>query len=474
MYDCIVIGGGIVGSAVLRELSKFNLRLLMLEKEEDVACGCSKANSGIVHAGYDAVCNSLKAKFNVLGNKMYKALAEELGVPLINNGSLVLAKEDGLSGLQTLLARGLLNGVEGLQILDRQQLLLKEPNIADCICYGLYAPSACIVSPYEMTIALAEQAVINGAEVMFESEVTAVTRTNNGFKVTTNKGVYDCKVLINCAGYGADKINALAGGSKIDYLYTRGDYFILDSVERKNYTHTCFPLPDQRGKGVLVSPTADGNVILGPTSIAVSDGDDTAVSASGLDYIKASVSEMLKNVNFRKSIRVFAGVRASFGGDFVIEQKDNLITLAGICSPGLSSAPAIALHVAEVMLPKTNIVMTKKPTFLPRLHRPLTRDMTKEEFSKLIESNPLYAKMVCRCERITEGEIVDALNSPLKPSSLDALKRRVRVGMGRCQGGFCTQRVMEIIARERKIPLRQVTKLGKGSEIILANIKEEL
>jgi len=472
MYDVLIIGGGIIGCAVARELSKYKLDVALLEKEEDVSCGASKANSGIVHAGYDAEPNTKKALFNVLGSKMYPTLASELGVPYKNVGSLVLGDKNGLDKLKLLLDRGEKNGVSGLEILSRQKLLEIEPNIADEVEYGLYAPTAAIVSPYQMTVALAEQAAINGVKFELNCKIEKIENKDKFYTVFTDKGKFETKILVNAAGYGADKISEMCGGPKIDYIFTRGDYFVLDTVERKKYNHTCFPLPNEKGKGCLVSPSADGNVIIGPTAINVSHGDDTATQAEGLNYVKNDTARITKNINFRNIIRVFSGVRAIAGDDFIIRLDKNLVTLAGICSPGLSSAPAIAKHVAEELIPTTGINLIKKENFASRYIPPVTREMPKEEWKKLIAVNPAYSKIVCRCEKVTEGEILDALNSPLKPRSLDAVKRRARAGMGRCQGGFCTSRIMEIINRECGVPFTKITKKGSGSEIVVCKIKE--
>lgn len=473
MQDVIVIGGGITGCAVLRELSKYNLDCLLLEKEEDVAVSCTKANSGIVHAGYDPLPNTKKAQFNLLGNLMYKDLACELSVPFEQCGSLVLAGGEGLPLLKELLERGEKNGVKRLKILSREEITKLEPNIADGISYALYAPTAGIVSPYEMAIALAEQAVINGAKVKLNAQVIDILPAPWGYTVITADGEkYHCKYLVNAAGYCASKINEMAGGREIPYSFVRGEYFILDTLERKYFNHTCFPLPDNRGKGVLVSPTAEGNVIVGPSSLPAEKGDDDAVKKEGLDYIKSGVSRVMKNVNLSKAIRVFSGVRAVSGDDFVIEREGNLITLAGICSPGLTAAPAIALYAVEELLADAGLKLAKKETFLPRPRKIITKELSEKELKEIIKQNPAYSKMVCRCEKITEGEIIDALNSPLKPLSLDALKRRVRAGMGRCQGGFCTPRVMEIISRHAQIPFDKVTKKGGQSTVIVSSVKE--
>ncbi len=472
MLDVIIIGGGIVGCALLRELSKYKLNCLLLEKEEDVAVSCTKANSGIVHAGYDPAPDTKKARFNLLGNLMYKDLAKQLGVAFEQCGSLVLANGQGLPLLKELLERGKINSVKNLEILNREQILEIEPNIADEIFYALYAPTAGIVSPYEMAIALAEQAVINGAEIKLNSQVTNIISSPYGYTVKTGDRQYQCKYLVNAAGYGASQINIMAGGREIPYTFLRGEYYILDTSERKYFNHTCFPLPDHRGKGVLVSPTAEGNIIVGPSSLPVQSGGDGAVKKEGLDFIKNSVSRVMKNVNFSKVIRVFSGVRAVSGEDFIIEREGNLITLAGICSPGLTAAPAIARYAVEELLTGAGLKLVKKEEYLPRPRKIITKELSKEELQQLIKQNPAYSKMVCRCEKITEGEIIDALNSPLKPLSLDAVKRRVRAGMGRCQGGFCTPRVMEIISRRANIPFDIVTKKGGQSTVIVGSVKE--
>lgn len=473
MIDVIVVGGGIVGCVALRELSKYNLNCLLIEKEEDVAVSCTKANSGIVHAGYDPLPDTFKARFNRLGNLMYKDLAAKLHVAYEQCGSLVLSNEEGLPALKELFKRGKINGVKRLRILNREQILKLEPNIADEIAYALYAPTAGIVSPYEMAIALAEQAIINGAQVKLNTEVLDITPFDGGYTLTTNNGQFNCKYLVNAAGYGASQINIMAGGRELPYSFVRGEYYILDTSERKHFNHTCFPLPDYRGKGVLVTPTAEGNIIVGPSSLPALSGSEGAVKKEGLDYIKQSVSRVMKNVDFSKVIRVFAGTRAVSGEDFVIEREGNLITLAGICSPGLTSAPAIAQYLTEKLLVDAGAILVKKEVFLPRPKRIVIKDLSKKEYKELIKQNPSYCKMVCRCEKITEGEIIDALNSPLKPISLDAVKRRVRAGMGRCQGGFCTPRVMEIISRRCGVPFEKVTKKGKNSEVIVNFVKEE-
>lgn len=474
MYDVTVIGGGVVGCAILRELSHTDVKALLLEKEEDVSCGSSRANSGIVHAGYDAEENTLKAKFNVRGNEMYFDLAKELNVPCKRVGSLVLGKKGGKPLIEKLYNRGIKNGVKDLKILERKEILDLEPNVENDIEYALYAPTAGVVSPYEMTVALAEQAVLNGAEVALNSPVTAIERKDGYYRVTVKSGkVYDTKVIINAAGYGSDFINRLAGERDLKLSFKRGDYYIMDSTERVKYNHTCFPLPDDNGKGILVSPTADGNIIVGPTSIPVESGTDTAVSIEALKLIREKSVKMMKGLNFRKGIRVFAGVRCVCGNDFIIENGKNkdFILVSGICSPGLTAAPAIAEYVVRDLLPKTSVKVVKKDKYIIAEQRPVTRNMSKEEWDELVKKDSSYSRIVCRCEKITEGEILAALRSPIPPRSLDALKRRVRTGMGRCQGGFCTPRIMHILSEFYGIPIESVVKSGEGSEVIVGRIK---
>lgn len=478
MYDVIVAGGGVIGTSVLAALSHIKIKTLLLEKEEDVSCGCSKANSGIVHAGYDAEEGTLKARFNVRGAEMYPELCRKFHVPYKNTGSLVLAPKDRINELEKLYERGIKNGVSGLEIVEGESLKKLEPNIAEGIEFGLYAPTAGIVSPYGFTIAQAQHAIINGAEILTEKEIVSVSETEEGFSVGTADGSeYKCRVFINCAGYGSKEISDMLGEELPPVSYKRGDYIILDRTEHDKFRHTCFPLPDENGKGILVSPTADGNVILGPTGFSVDSGTDTAVAEDGLALIRSSVPKMMRNVDFRKGIRVFAGVRCSSGRDFVIGngKSPDYIYLQGICSPGLTAAPAIAEYVAEELLGKTSLKADKKDEreikYLPA--RPITRDLSVAEWQELARKNPEYAVIVCRCERITEGEILDVLREPLPPKSADALKRRVRTSMGRCQGGFCTPRVMEILADFYGLPPESVTKCGKGSEIVTADVIED-
>jgi glycerol-3-phosphate dehydrogenase len=476
MYDVIIIGGGVIGCGILRELSRYNLKTLLLERNDDVSCGASRANSGIVHAGYDCKPGTLKARFNVEGNKMYPSLVKELDVPFEPVGSIVAAREGGMEGLKKLKEYGDKNGVK-TEIINRDRILEIEPNVTDEIKYALYAPTAGIVSPYKLTIAFADQAILNGAEIKVNSEVVLISRNDaEGIYTVSVKGgeSYKCRILINAAGTNSMKINELAGAETYPTEFRRGEYFVLDPTERVNIHTVIFPLPDENGKGILVAPTADGNVLYGPTSILTDSPDDNDVSMMGLEQVRQGVVRIFKAVNFRKVIRVFAGLRSGSGDDFVIkksEQIPNYIMLLGICSPGLSSAPAIAKYVAEELV--GSILQVKiKSEFEPLPEHLKFTELTISELDKLIKEDSRWGRLICRCEKVSEAEIVRAIHSPLPATSVDAVKRRTRAGMGRCQGGFCAPRVMEIIARELNIPITEVRLKNFGSELAIGEIKE--
>lgn len=470
--DVIVIGGGIVGCAVLDRLARSDVSVCLLEAGDDVAVGATRANSGIVHAGYDCEPGTLKARFNVRGNAMTWALADELGVPALKCGSMVAAPAGGEEGLRELKRRADLNGVRA-EILSRGRALEIEPALADGIVSVLYAPDGGVVSPYQMAIALADRAAVNGAEVVTEARVTSLKKEGGVFVVGTEKGVFRAKVVVNCAGAQASAVNALIGAETFDTEFRKGEYFVLDHTERENISTVIFPLPTAAGKGILVAPTADGNVIYGPTSTPTFE-DDTAVGAEGLDEIRRSVPLTYARPAFNKCIRVYCGVRTVVGHDFIVrpsERVENLIITAGICSPGLTSAPAIAEYVEELVGGMIPLVLKKdyvaRPERAPRL-----ADLSEEELNALVKKDPRWGRIVCRCEKVTEAEIVAAVHSPVPARTVDAVKRRVRAGMGRCQGGFCATRVMEIISEELGIPMRDIRKGAGHSEIAVLAVKE--
>ena len=470
-YDVIIIGGGVVGTAVLMHLSRYNMKVLLLEKEDDVSCGASRANSGIVHAGYDCAPNTQKAYFNVAGNRMFAEHCQDLDVPFRRTGSLVVCDENGLDGLNALLEKGKVNGVR-CEIINRDRILEIEPNVSDAIKYALYAPDAGIVSPYKLTIAQADYGVLNGGEIRTEEKVISICHADGQYTVTTEKGVYTSVLLINAAGAGCMEIEKMLGEPCRPISYRVGEYFVLDSTEGKQANVVIFPLPTKAGKGILVAPTVDGNVLYGPTSTPINDGEDVSVSSNGLDTIRAGISKTYKAPAFRKVIRVYAGVRTEVGHDFTVEKSvlnEGYIKILGICSPGLTSAPAIAKHVCDMVLSFISASVKENLKSLPK-HKKFTA-MSKDELDALIKEDPRWGRLICRCEKVSEAEIVNAIHSPLPAITVDAVKRRVRAGMGRCQGGFCAPRVIEIIARELNIPITAVRKGGAGSEIAVEPIK---
>lgn len=472
-YDCIIIGGGVVGCALLDRLSKYDMSCLLLEKSDDVASFASRSNSGIVHAGYDCEPNTLKAKYNVRGNYLMWTDAKELDVPHLQCGSIVVGNKDQLPQIEELLRKAKANGVEA-SILNREETLKKEPNIADDIAYSLYAPKAGIISPYQLAIGYADRAILNGAEIKLNEEVTFIKKYNDNFIVKTKDEEYISTIVVNCAGEYGTKINDLAGAEHYESTYRRGDYFVLDNVERKNINTVIFQVPSKLGKGILVAPTADGNVIYGPTAIDTTI-DDTASSLGSLDQIRNTVSISYKCPAFNKVIRIYSGLRTIVGHDFIVgksEKVENFLMAVGICSPGLSSAPAIAEELEKEIV--EILGSEQKKHFIVQMEKKKRLlELSEDELNALIKKDNSWGRIVCRCEKVCEAEIVEAIHSPLPAVTVDAVKRRTRAGMGRCQGGFCGPRVMEIIARELNIPISEVKKgNGDDSNIAMYHVKE--
>ncbi|MBC2456983.1 NAD(P)/FAD-dependent oxidoreductase [Clostridium beijerinckii] len=475
MYDVAIIGSGVIGNSIFRELTKYNLKVVVLEKEKDVSMGTSKANSAIVHAGYDPKEGTLMAKYNVAGNEMFEDLCKELSVPFKRNGSLIIAfNDEDMKTVQALYENGTKIGVKNLQILSKEQVLEKEPNLNQEIFGALYAPTGGIVGPFEYTIALAENAVANGGEIKLEKEVVAIEK-NDTFKITTKDGeIIESKFVINAAGLYADKIHNLVCKESFKIVPRSGEYFVMDKTQGNVVSHTIFQCPSKLGKGVLVTPTVHGNLLVGPDARDIEDKGDVGTLAEGLNEVRDASMRTTNKVNFREIIRSFAGLRANPDtGDFIVEENDEVkgfIDVAGMKSPGLSSAPAIALDVVEI-LKEAGCNLDKKSDFKAKREQIHFMELSAKEKAELIKKNPQYGRMVCRCESITEGEIVDAIKRSIGIPSLDSIKRRCRPGMGRCQGGFCGPRVQEIIARECNVPLEDVVQEKSGSYILLGKTK---
>jgi len=472
MIDVAIIGAGVIGCAVARELSRYSLDICVLEKEADVAEGTSKANSGIVHAGYDAAAGTLKAKYNPRGSAMFPKLTEELDVPYKQNGSLVVSfSQEDTSRLEKMLENGKKNGIDDLEILNREQALAICPQLSDRVVSALYAKSAGIVCPYELTLALAENAVLNGAKYRFNSGVLNIDRIKDGYRLTLDDGqTIETKTVVNAAGIFADEINNMISKNKLKIIPRKGEYCLFDRMSDNIPPMTIFQLPNAMGKGVLVARTVDGNLFVGPSARDVEHRDDLETTADGLDYILKTAALSVSSLPTRQIITSFAGLRAHLEtDDFEIGElpdAEGFFNVAGIESPGLSSAPAIGEAVAEMVA----LRLSAKPNakFNPVRHGiPKFREMSNDERSRKISENPAFGRVICRCETVTEAEIVEAIHRPLGATTLDGIKRRTRAGMGRCQSGFCTTRILDILARELNIPYEAITKCGKGSELLI-------
>lgn len=465
MKDVIIIGAGVSGCAVARELSRYELDICVLEKESDVCEGTSKANSGIVHGGFDAKPGTLKAKLNVLGNQMMDEMAEKLDFPFRRNGAMVVCQsKEEMAVLEELMERGKKNGVEGMEMLSRSQALLLEPNLADTVYAAIHIPSSGIVCPFEMNLAYAENAVQNGVQFHLETEVKQIEKMENGFRVLTDKGMFETRFLINAAGVYADIFHNMVSREKIHITPRRGEYCLLDKNAGNLVERTIFQIPTPKGKGVLVTPTVHGNLLIGPTAADITDKEGTETTSDGLEEVMKKCTKSVKNIPKRQIITSFAGLRAhEDDGDFIIQEvKDakGFIDVAGIESPGLSSVPAIGVYVRDIMAGLTELCEKKK--YCEHRKR-ITRisELSREEQNGLIQENPAYGQIVCRCEGVTMGEILDAIHRPLGATTLDGIKRRTRAGMGRCQAGFCTPKNMELLAEELHLELKDIRKTGR-------------
>ena len=475
MLDVLIIGAGVSGCAAARELSRCKADILVLDKEEDVCCGTSKANSAIVHAGYDATHGSLMAKLNVEGSRRMPALAKELDFAYDQCGSLVVClSEQDRPNLVKLYENGVANGVEGLRIIERDELVKMEPNVSDNAVAALWAPTGGIVCPFGLTYAFAENAAKNGVKFQFDTIVTGFAPIEGGWRVETDKGSFETRLVVNAAGVHADELhNAVDAAHPMQIIARRGDYFLLDHAAAGHVHHTIFQLPGKYGKGVLVTPTVHGNLLVGPTAIDVDDKEATATTAAGLNEVREKSGLAVKDLPMRQTITSFAGLRAHEPRhDFFIgEIAPGFVDCAAIESPGLSSAPAIGVYVAGLVAEKLGLA--EKPDFIAQRRDIVhVRELPLPERQALVERDPAYGNILCRCEQISEGEIRDAIRRSPGARSLDGVKRRVRAGMGRCQGGFCAPRVMELLSEELGVPQTQLTKSGGGSLLLTGETKE--
>ncbi len=467
MYDVAIIGSGVVGSACAYRLSRFKLKTVVIEKNNDVCCGTTKANSAIIHAGYDPEPHTLMAKLNVEGSAMAKEICEKLDVPFNQIGSLVVAfSEEEAEMVKVLYERGLANGVPGVRIVEKEELMQLEPNLSEEAVCALLAPSAAIVNPWEYGLAMAETAVRNGTEIMLEAEVNAIDKEDGCWIIRTSKGDIKAKYVINAAGVNSDDIHNMVADETFKIIPSAGEYYLLDKSEGTRVSHVVFQCPNKDGKGVLVSPTVHGNLIVGPNAVS-SEKDDTATKTASLDFVREKAVKSVPSVSFRENIRNFTGVRAaSTIDDFIIEfAAENFLDLAGIKSPGLSAAPAIA-KMAEEMLIENGLKAEEKESYIDKRTHIVFKHLSAPVKNQVIYQNPAYGRVICRCETITEGEILQALNSPIPPVSLDGIKRRAGSGMGRCQGGFCGPKILEIMAKFKNTEYENILQDNTGSYIL--------
>lgn len=478
MFDVVIVGAGVIGGMLARELSRYQLSVCLLEKENDVAMGASKANSGIVHGGYDPEPGTLKAKLNSVGVEQLFMVAKELNVPIIRNGSMVCAfssEEEPL--LEELYQRGQVNKIPGLAILSGDEARSLEPNLSPAVTKALHVTNAGIVGPYELTIAAVGNAMDNGVELKCNFDVTAICRCGNVFTVTAATGeTVEAKYLVNCAGGGSDRVAALAGDGFFTVIPRAGEYMLLDKAEGSRVSHTLFQCPTKEGKGILVSPTAHGNLLVGPTAKKVASPDSKDTTPAGLAEVERLSAKSVPSVNYRQVITSFTGVRASTqSGDFILQASHKvpgLIHAGAIDSPGLTCCVSIAKYLVD-LLEKSGLALAVKENWNGTRKDPNAfQNMTDEEKDAFIKKNPAYGKIVCRCETISEGEILDAIRQNPGARDMDGVKRRTRSGMGRCQGGFCGPYVMELIARELGIPMEEVTKNGGASKMVIGRIGE--
>ena len=469
--DILIIGSGITGCAVARELSRYRASVTVLDCGSDIAEGATKANSGIVHAGYDAVPGSRKAFYNVRGAAMYPALCRDLHIPYRQNGSLVIAlSESDRQTIEELRIRGIRNGVQGLTVLEKEEVLSLEPFLNPAVICALSVPSGAIISPYETAFAFADDAVLNGVSFRFNQRVVSVVRLSDGsYSAETPDASYTCRVLVNCAGSSGAFIHNFLSPDPLNMIHRRGQYYLLDRAPVQPFSRTVFQCPSVMGKGVLVSPTVHGNMLLGPTAEDIDDPLDTATTSAGLTEILRKAALTWPGLSIRSNITNFSGIRAHLtSDDFIVgpcSDSPGYFEAIGIESPGLSSAPAIGQDLACMISDYLHLVM--KDALVPYPEPPCPfYEMSEDERARMVVSDPAYGNIICRCETVTEAEIRAAIRRPVGARTIDGVKRRTRAGMGRCQGSFCMPRVAAILSEETGIPLIQITKNGGRSYLL--------
>ncbi|MCL2812206.1 MAG: NAD(P)/FAD-dependent oxidoreductase [Clostridia bacterium] len=476
MFDVLVIGCGVAGAGIAYELAHTKASVVVAEKENDVCYGASKANSAIVHAGYDPLPGTLMAKYNVWGSQLMPALCARLDVAYRPNGSLVVAfSNEGKPKLEALLARGEKNGVPGLRVIDGDSARVIEPNLSTQVAWALEVPGGAIIDPWELTVALAQTAALGGVDIRTDTQVLGIACAKDHYIARTNRGEIAARFVVNAAGAFADTVHNMVAQPTFSITTVRGEYLLLDKDQGALVARTIFQLPTDAGKGVLVLPTVHGNLLAGPTSEPVEGREDVSTSAIGMARVRELAAKSVPNINFRSVIRDFAGLRAAnpSAHDFVIgfpPGHPRFLDVAAIQSPGLTSAPAIAVDVLR-MLREAGLEAPEDPEFVDARQHVRFRELSAEEKNALIAKDPRYGRVICRCEGVTEGEIVEAIHRPVGPRSLDAVKRRCGAGLGRCQSGFCGPRVLDILAREWGTDPTQIPQDRAGSFLLTGRTK---
>lgn len=477
-YDVIIIGGGIIGCAVARCLARYKLRVALCEAAADIATGATKGNGGIVHSGYDPLPGTLKAKLNVRGNQLYSEWSRQLGFAFRRTGSMVLGFNDSdRQHLENLMERGSKNGVQGLQLIDHERIRQLEPQASPLACVALYCPHTGIVDPFEVAIACAENAAANGVDFYRSAPVTKIQQLDEKFMVSTPNDTFQTRWIVNSAGCHADDVARLVGDDSFHLVTRHGDLLIFDKNCGVRNLMVLYPVPTPETKGVVALSTLSGNVLVGSSAV-MRPKDDNDSYKEGIDQLLAGVQKLVPGIDLHRVIRPFAGQRAVWlegNNDFLIrpsEQAPRLIHVAGIQSPGVASAPAIAEYTVE-LLAKQGMPLVARPGYIATRLSPVDfSEASTEEKKELIARDPRFGQIVCRCETVTEAEIVAAIHRCPGATTVDGVKRRTRAGMGRCQGGFCQSRVVAILCRELGIPADQVLLENPGSNLLYGNVKE--
>ena len=474
MYDVVIIGAGVVGAAIARRLTAYRISVALLERCVDVSFGVSKANSGIIHAGFHHDPSSLKARLEIAGNRAFDALQAELGFPFRRTGIVVAAFSwEEMKVVDGLYAQGVENRSPGLEIVGRDRLLALEPTLSRDVVGGLFAPSGGIIEPYRFVFALVESAINNGMRLLTSWEASSARWDGNAWDIASSTGErLSARWVVNAAGLYADAVSAMFGAEAFTIVPRKGEEFILDKGAAGPPSRVIFPVPARTSKGVLVIPTVEGTVMLGPTAEEWRDKSDTSTTPENLDRVFSLASRMVPGISMRDIITAFSGLRPTLpGDDFFIDlsrRAPRFVQVAGIQSPGLTASPAIAERVKE-LLKADGLALTEKPDWrkgIPRVVR--TRDHAAWELDRLVERDPAFAHIVCRCEAVSEAEVVEAIRKG--HTTLDGIKYYTRAGMGRCQAGFCTYRIMQLISRETGVPLERITKHGPGSELVTGRL----